>query len=229
MLIRTIVSPLLGARCSVVVDDQGRCVVVDPGAGVVAEVRALVAHNGWTPLGVLATHGHLDHTWSAGELCDGWDVALHVHEGDAYRIDEPVSTLGPLGPQLAAMVDLEAPRRPARVEIFTAGDDASLVLHLGSGPDEDRFVVRAIHVPGHTEGSTVYLVDAPGPTALTGDVLFAGTIGRTDLPGGDHAAMTASLRLLAALDPSTVVLPGHGPGTTIGAELAANPYLRPVR
>jgi glyoxylase-like metal-dependent hydrolase (beta-lactamase superfamily II) len=222
VLIRTVAAPLLGTNCHVVPDGDG-CVVVDPGAGVATEVRMLVAGTGRAPRAVLLTHGHLDHSWSAAELSDEWRVPVLVHQDDAYRLTDPVGSLGPLGAQLAAMAgDPRGPSVPARIETFTADRDVACAL-LGD--------VRALHAPGHTEGSTVYLVGGEGAAgvALTGDVLFAGTVGRCDLPGGDERAMAATLRLLAALDPATRVLPGHGPATTIGDELATNPHLRASR
>ncbi len=222
MLIRTLAAPLLGANCHVVPDGDG-CVVVDPGGGVADQVRDAVATAGLTPHAILLTHGHLDHTWSAAELSEEWAVPVLVHEDDAYRLADPVGTLGPLGTQLAAMAGVPAgPPVPSRLETFRVGAD---VPHVVAGQ------VRALHAPGHTEGSTVYLVETGGAetVALTGDVLFAGTIGRCDLPGGDERAMTATLRRLARLDVAMRVLPGHGPGTTIGAELATNPYLTAPR
>lgn len=224
MLIRTVVAPLLGTVCYVVADGDA-CVVVDPGAGVVDEVRGAVRQAGGTPTAVLLTHGHLDHTWSAAELSDEYGIPVLVHEDDAYRLADPVGTLGPLGSQLVASLGVQAgPPVPGRVETFRAGHLPAPLRPLGTGG------LRALHAPGHTEGSTVYLLVSPDgtPVALTGDVLFAGTIGRCDLPGGDEAAMAATLRRLATLDPATEVLPGHGPATTLGAELAANPFLRHV-
>lgn len=218
MLIRTVAAPLLGTNCHVVPDGDG-CVVVDPGGGAAAQVRELVASTGLTPHAVLLTHGHLDHSWSAAELSEEWGVPVLVHEDDAYRLADPVGSLGPLGTQLAAMAGRpDGPPVPARVETFRVDGEVPGVV-VGQ--------VRALHAPGHTQGSTVYLVGGSGAdgVALTGDVLFAGTIGRCDLPGGDERAMTATLRRLARLDAGTRVLPGHGPATTIGDELSTNPFL----
>jgi len=222
VLIRTVAAPLLGTNCHVLADGDG-CVVVDPGSGVAAEVRDVVASTGLAPRAVLLTHGHLDHSWSAADLSREWGVPVLVHEDDAYRLADPVGSLGPLGTQLAAMAGSPSgPPVPAHVETFRADGDVPVTLIGG---------VRALHAPGHTEGSTVFLVGGHGAdaTALTGDVLFAGTIGRCDLPGGDERAMAATLQRLARLDGATRVLPGHGPSTTIAAELVANPYLRPPR
>jgi hydroxyacylglutathione hydrolase len=223
--IRTVVAPLLGTNCYLLQDEHLRCVVVDPGAGLLEEVVAVVRDAGLRPLGLLATHGHVDHTWSAGLLGELWSVPLHIHRADAYRLEDPFGTLGPLGEQLSQIAAASgmAYRAPSRVKTF----EGEGLLDLAPA-GEPSFPITTHPAPGHTEGSTVYLVDAPGPTALTGDVLFAGTIGRTDLPGGDTGAMTRSLARLVGLDPATVVLPGHGPSSSMATERRTNPYLRTV-
>ncbi|MDO8107812.1 MBL fold metallo-hydrolase [Isoptericola sp. b441] len=222
MLLRTVEAPLLGATCVLVVDSDARVAVVDAGGGVAERILRIVDREGWTPVGVLATHGHVDHTWDSGRLCREWAVPLHVHEADAYRLAEPFGTLGPLGGQLRAMSDLPGPVEPPRVATFTAEPDAPRPLDVGMTDQ-----LEAWHLPGHTEGSTAYLVHVDGVrTVLTGDVLFAGTIGRTDLPGGDERAMADSLRRLAMLPGEVQVVPGHGPRTSIAAELRSNPFLR---
>ncbi|SFA84260.1 MBL fold metallo-hydrolase [Cellulomonas marina] len=269
-----LVAPVLGARCVLLVAEDGSCVAVDVGAGVADRVARVVADRGWTPQAVLATHGHVDHTWGAGELSRTWDVPVVLHAADAYRLDDPFGTLGVLGHAAhaadgplagalrAAGVDPADYRRPERVETFgTAGGVRSPVtapatapdLALATAPDLAlafggvHLVAR--HAPGHTQGSTLLLLDAlvgqgdrvndgvggdrsptTVPVALTGDVLFAGSVGRTDLPGGDGATMARTLReVVATLDPATLVVPGHGPTSTVAAELATNPYLTPPR
>lgn len=227
MQIETVVAPLLGANCYLLRDEHRRCVVVDPGAGVLEDVATRVQDAGLRPLAILLTHGHVDHTWSAGGLAGLWHVPVIVHAADAHRLLDPFGTLGALGPQLertAAAAGLRY-RAPDDVRGFEHDGAASTTLRLAGG-DEPAFDVVARHAPGHTEGSTVYLVDADGPVAFTGDVLFAGTIGRTDLPGGDPDAMTRTLADLAGLDPVTRVLPGHGPSSTVDTELRSNPFLR---
>jgi glyoxylase-like metal-dependent hydrolase (beta-lactamase superfamily II) len=257
MLVLTVVAPVFGTNCYVLVADDGAsCVVVDPGGGVAGAVQALVADHGLRPVALLATHGHVDHTWDAARLVDAWDVDLHLHAADAYRLDDPFGTLGilgasahdPGGPLAQALTAAGSPpsayRRPARVRTFDVGDRAGEPdlgdVRFGGAP------LLAMHAPGHTEGATVYLVagvpgrgsvlpDSPSleallhgadETALTGDVLFAGTIGRTDLPGGDTDTMMTTLRdRVAAIPPSTLVLPGHGPVTRMDQELRTNAFL----
>ncbi|MCV2394540.1 MBL fold metallo-hydrolase [Actinotalea sp. M2MS4P-6] len=225
MLLRTVEAPLLGATCVLLVDEAGGVVVVDAGGGVADRVTRMVAAEGWNPVAVLATHGHVDHTWDAGLLCQRWGVPLHIHEADTYRLADPFGSLGPLGPQLRAMAGLPDPQDPPRVATSPAEPWVTAPLDL---PWDGA--IGALPLPGHTEGSTAYRVEVDGAAVLlTGDVLFAGSIGRTDLPGGDDATMARSLRLLAREDPLTQVVPGHGPRTTIGAELRTNPYLRAAR
>ncbi len=257
MRIRTVVAPVFGTNCYVVVADDGvACVVVDAGGGVAAAVDGVVAREGLRPVAVLATHGHVDHTWDAAALCERYDVDLHVHAADEYRLADPFGTLGVLGqgvhdtsgPLAQALTAAGMPpasyRPPARVRTVDAGAepvDLPLAGALFGGQP-----LRALHAPGHTEGATLYLAaggpgpgsvlpDSPSPqalvagvtgTALTGDVLFAGTIGRTDLPGGDGTTMLRTLReRVATLDPATLVLPGHGPASRMDHELRGNRYL----
>jgi glyoxylase-like metal-dependent hydrolase (beta-lactamase superfamily II) len=225
-------APVFAATCYVVAADDGTCVVIDPGAGVAADVSRTVGDHGLRVAGVLATHGHADHVWDAGRVARAADVPVRVHARDAYRLADPLSTLGTGSRGVSA--GLLAAVRDAGLDpdAFDAGD----VEPFGAGedartPDAElvlggvRLVAR--HAPGHTEGSTLYLLDAGDEhVAFTGDVLFAGTVGRTDLPGGDPAAMAATLReVVALLPPRTHVLPGHGPASRVDAELATNPYL----
>ena len=236
MQILTVVATVFAARCSVLVAPDGDCAVVDPGAGTAEPVRELVARHGLRPRGVLLTHGHADHTWDAAGLSRAFDVPVLLHAGDEYRLADPFGTLGvldprhdPRGPLAQALravgVEPATWQQPQQVQPFGragVGRTGDLDLDLGGV----RVVAR--HAPGHTEGSTLYLVDAgeADPVVLSGDVLFAGGIGRTDLPGGDDDAMLATLRdVVAALPRGSRVLPGHGPATDVATELATNPYL----
>ena len=199
-------------------------------------MRRLVAVRDLTPVAVLATHGHVDHTWDAAELTSAFAVPFLIHTADVYRLVDPFGTLGAIGssldsggPLAQALADVGADPgsygAPDRVEPFGGpadanGRSADVLIELGGV----RLLAR--HAPGHTEGSTIYLLDVEPPVALTGDVLFAGTVGRTDLPGGDSPVMSATLRdVVSALAPETLLLPGHGPSSHLEVELASNPYL----
>ncbi|GAA1736704.1 MBL fold metallo-hydrolase [Isoptericola hypogeus] len=262
--IHVVVAPVFGTNCCVVAvggptADDGAprdCVVVDAGAGVADDVSRLVDAHGLRPRAVLATHGHVDHTWDAAELCDRYDVPMRLAAADAYRLADPFGTLGLVaagggagghagvgvsGALTAALAAAgrrpEDYRAPGRVETF-GPEPATGEVELAAGAVR----LHAVAAPGHTEGSTLYVLgaddtgrDAPrgGPGAtgsgvvLVGDVLFAGGVGRTDLPGGDPAVMARTLRdVVARLDPGLAVVPGHGPATTVGRELATNPFLR---
>jgi glyoxylase-like metal-dependent hydrolase (beta-lactamase superfamily II) len=228
-------APVFAATCYVVAADDGTCVVVDAGGGVAPAVARTVAEHGLTVAGVLATHGHADHVWDAGRVAGGSGVPVRLHARDAYRLADPFGTLGAgIGGTAGVGDGLRAALREAGLDAdapvvedvltFGAGDDersADVELVLGGV----RLIAR--HAPGHTEGSTLYLLDAgEEQVAFTGDVLFAGTVGRTDLPGGDPAVMARTLRdVVATLPPRTHVLPGHGPASRVDTELATNPYL----
>jgi len=236
MQVHVLVAPVFGANCCVVVSGQGApgsdAVIVDAGGGVAPAVIALVSERGWRVQAVVATHGHVDHTWDAAALCEHFGAPFRIHADDAYRLADPFGTLGfgaSGGVSLALRqavsglgIDPDNYRAPADIVTFDADGDENGILVAGSL----RLVV--IPAPGHTQGSTLFGVMSPegGGILLTGDVLFAGGIGRTDLPGGDDEVMATTLRdVIGALDPALEVIPGHGPATTIARELATNPYL----
>jgi hydroxyacylglutathione hydrolase len=210
---------MFATNCYVVATGPGQeCLVVDPGIGVADELDEVLREHRLQPVAVLLTHGHLDHTFSVTPVCGARGIPAYVHSADRYRLEDPISTLGP---QLAqALAGQLTWTEPDDVRLLTDGAELSL-----AGLD---LVVD--HAPGHTEGSVLFRTpagDGQPPVCLSGDVLFAGSIGRTDLNGGDHAAMQRSLatKILPLAD-ETVVLPGHGEQTTIGHERATNPYLR---
>lgn len=209
------VAPVFGTNCCVVSSGTD-CVVVDAGAGVADAVVRLVDDAGLTPRAVLATHGHADHTWDAGALCARYGIPMRLHEADAYRLAEPFATLSP-ALESALGLHRDDYRAPEVVEPF-ATPVGSTTLTFGA------VTLRALHAPGHTEGSTLYRLD--DEVVLSGDVLFAGSVGRTDLHGGSDHVMGETLRdVVRALDPGLAVVPGHGPTTTVAHELGTNPFL----
>lgn len=198
------------------------CVVVDPGHEAAGAVEEVVRENRLKPVAVLLTHGHLDHTFSVIPVCGAHDVPAYIHPDDRELLTDPGLAL--------------SPETRAMVAGLLAGSGVAIgepddVRELTDGAFLDlaglRLTVR--HAPGHTRGSVVFSAPADGgdaPVLLSGDLLFKGSVGRSDLPGGDYAELLASLaRVVLPLPDNTVVLAGHGPETTVGRERTANPYL----
>jgi hydroxyacylglutathione hydrolase len=211
---------LFAANCYVVAPSAGeRCVVIDPGQDAVPDLTEVLREHRLRPAAVLLTHGHIDHMWSVLPVCKAHDVAAYIHGGDRDRLADPVRTLSPDLVQALGVAGVTF-GEPDDVRDLTDG----VVLDLAG------LTLTADHTPGHTEGSVVFRAPDAGPDGeplmFSGDLLFAGSIGRTDNAGGDDAAMQASLARVLTFDDETVVLPGHGPSTTIGRERVANPYLR---
>lgn len=207
----------------------GPAVLVDPGAGVAAAVRDSLQRHDLRIEAVLLSHGHPDHLWDCAELAGPAPVYIGVDDAD--RLADPIAHLGPaLSSMFAAVTSWQAPENV--VPVVDGHELDAAELHL-----------TAMSAPGHTAGSTLWRVDGStqlagpafeqigltghdGPLVLSGDVLFAGSIGRCDLPGGDERRMAASLeRIAAAVPPAALVVPGHGPATTMARELATNPFL----
>lgn len=211
MLVTGFPAGAFAANCYVVAPAPGEeCVIIDPGQDAQRGIEELLARYRLKPIAVLLTHGHIDHVWSAGPVCGAKGVPAWIHPADRALLADPFQGLPDAFRQqfLGGMTFTE----PDDVRELTDGATLSL-----AGVD---FVVG--HTPGHTPGSVTYRGD---DTLFSGDLLFAGSIGRTDLPGGDHQEMLRSLARTITLPDDTVVLPGHGPDTTIGAERRANPFL----
>jgi glyoxylase-like metal-dependent hydrolase (beta-lactamase superfamily II) len=229
MLVVGFPAQVFGTNCYLVAPASGEeCLIIDPGIGVLGELAEKLAEHRLRPAAVLLTHGHLDHIFSVTPVCGAHGIAVSVHGEDRYRLVDPVTTLGPQLQQMFAQQFGDAGwKEPDDVVLLADRQELSI-----AGLD-----VGVIHAPGHTEGSVMFsLPGVPEGLAaesglssslISGDVLFAGSIGRTDLPGGSSSAMTTSLReRVLPLDDDTLVLPGHGPATTIGQERASNPHLR---
>ena len=201
------------------------CVVIDAGQDAAAGVRQLLTEHQLRPKGVLATHGHFDHVASAAEIADEYNVPLWIHSADRDLLSEPAAGLGADGAALLKQLGVGLQAEPARVEEL----DGLTELNLA----RLRFTVT--HAPGHTGGSVLLGLDYNGRNTqinrivFTGDVVFAGSVGRTDLPGGDARVMNRTLREVVLARPVTAaLLPGHGPQTTMARERATNPHLQPA-
>jgi glyoxylase-like metal-dependent hydrolase (beta-lactamase superfamily II) len=207
-------------NCYVVAQAAGEeCVVIDPGKDAAAGVAEVVRENRLRPAAVLVTHGHIDHMWCVAPVAGAYDAVAYIHPADRAMLSDPMRGMSAETTAMLLGQDLR----------FTEPDE---VREVSDGADiEVAGITFAVdHAPGHTPGSVTFRMVHPGPempeVMFSGDLLFAGSIGRTDLPGGDHEAMLRSLAAkVLPLDDGVVVLPGHGEQTTIGFERRTNPYL----
>lgn len=216
MLVTGFPAGAFGTNCFVLAPGPGQeCVVVDPGQDAERPLRDVLAEHRLEPVAVVLTHGHLDHMWSVVPVCDGYGIPAYIHPEDRAMLSDPLSWHGEA---IGAMIRGLEFTEPSEV----ADLDDGIVLDLAGV----RLTVR--HAPGHTRGSVVFDLDHPqAPVLLSGDLLFAGSIGRTDLPGGSYEEILDSLaRICLSRDDDTIVLPGHGPQTTIGQERVTNPFLQ---
>jgi glyoxylase-like metal-dependent hydrolase (beta-lactamase superfamily II) len=199
----------IGTNCYVVRADRRatEAVIVDPGADA-AELRLRLARDGLRCVAILVTHTHYDHIGAVAELAEATEAPVYAPDGEANVLERPEDVYGPMGIHLRG-------RRP---DVRLQGDETLDVAGIH---------FESMFVPGH---SPAHLAFAAEGAVFSGDVLFAGSVGRVDLPGGDWDTLLASIRSMAErLPPETVVHPGHGPATTIGDELAHNPFLAELR
>ena len=210
-----------GTNCYVVATGPGsECVVIDPGKDAAAGVDQVVREHRLKPVSVLVTHGHVDHMWCVAPVAGTYDATAWIHPADRHLLSDPMAGMSRETTQMLLGGDYSWAEPD---DVRELSDLAELEL---AGL---RFVVD--HTPGHTEGSvtfrTPYGQQDVSELMFSGDLLFAGSIGRTDLPGGDHATMLRSLagKVLPLAD-DIVVLPGHGEQTSIGRERATNPFLQ---
>ncbi len=212
MLITGFPAGSFAANCYIVASEPGaECLIIDPGQDAEPGIEEIIAKYRLQPVAVLATHGHIDHIWSVAPVCGARNIPAYIHPADRALLSDPGRGLSlQAGQQLFGGIS------------FTEPDD---VLELTDGMTLDLAGVSLVvdHAPGHTPGSVTFRLPE---TMFTGDLLFAGSIGRTDLPGGDYQTILDSLaRVCLPLPDDTVVLSGHGPQTTIGAERTSNPFL----
>jgi len=200
-------------NCYVIAPERGGpAVIVDAPPDVDAVARLLTAHD-LVPVALLVTHGHVDHAGGAAGVVERTGVSAYLHPDDDYLVSDPATQLRSIFGFVPPGAEEFAP--PERYVDLAHGQ------HLAfAGFD---FEVR--HTPGHTLGHCVFVVQQEG-LVFSGDQLFAGSIGRSDLPGGDFGTLMASMRTqVMTLPDETRVLPGHGPETTIGRERTVNPFI----
>jgi glyoxylase-like metal-dependent hydrolase (beta-lactamase superfamily II) len=209
-----------GTNCYVVATGPGaECVVIDPGKDAAAGVDQVVREHRLKPVAVLLTHGHVDHMWSVTPVAGTYDATAWIHPADRHLLTDPLAGISRESASMLLGGHYE----------FTEPDD---VAELADGQRLELAGLEVVvdHTPGHTEGSVTFrtpdALDDISEVMFAGDLLFAGSIGRTDLPGGDHVAMLDTLRRkVLSLPDDVVVLPGHGEQTSIGRERATNPFL----
>jgi glyoxylase-like metal-dependent hydrolase (beta-lactamase superfamily II) len=198
----------IGTNCYVLRAGRSaeEAVVIDP-SGDAAELRLELAQLGARCSAILITHGHWDHLLGVADLAEGTGAPVHMAEDERALLEN-----------LPDLVPAEVQARPYTADVFLAGDETLTLAGIE---------LETLRVPGHSPGHLAYHVDGK---LFSGDVLFAGSVGRTDLPGADWDTLVESMRMLTErFPPETAVYSGHGPPTTLGTELARNPFLAPLR
>ncbi|CAN5911864.1 MBL fold metallo-hydrolase [soil metagenome] len=221
MSVRVIDRLVLGlwqANCFIVGNrDTGRAIVVDPGQDGADAVIARLDDLGLTCEAVLLTHGHLDHLWSAPQVAERLDLPVLLHPDDRWLWDDPAAAFGAPLASLEAQFGLRWEPPTERLQEMKDGQTLPFA-DLG---------LQVRHTPGHTPGSCVFVADDGEPIMVAGDLLFAGSVGRTDFPRGSMEQQNDSLRrVVLSLADDTTVHPGHGPDTTVGVERTTNPFIR---
>ena len=208
MLIEFITVGVFQSNCYLLIDeDSHEALVIDPGEEP-DRILAKIEELGVTPVSILLTHAHLDHIMAVRQVKERYGVDVVMHADDQFIYSNMVDQAARFGWTVEP---------PPPVDRFIS--DGDKIAFRGTD-------ITVIHTPGHSPGGVSFLLDCSPYLLFAGDALFAGSIGRTDLPGGDQATLLASIKdRILSLSPETVVYPGHGTHTTIGHESRTNPFL----
>lgn len=200
----------LRVACYLVWDDTLECVIIDPGCkddNELGRMEKFVEENSLIPVKILLTHGHFDHVMGVQRVAERWDLKAYIHPNDRNFALSAHETSSYFGWNM----------KPITCELLNISDNST--IEFGTTK------LKVIHTPGHTQGCVCYHYKKQ-KLLFCGDTLFAGSIGRTDLPGGNYDQLIDSItHKLLSLDSATKVMPGHGPETTIGYEYSTNPFL----
>lgn len=183
---------------------EDHVLIIDPGTPSMELKKAIDSKHGVVD-GIVLTHGHFDHIGGVDMLVDTYHCPVYINEWDLEMLSDPYRNA-------SAGMGLPEVVVKAKAEVLAAGEHT-----IGA------FTFRFLYAPGHSDGCSMILWDH---NLFSGDVLFAGSIGRTDLPGGSMHKMMNSLKVFSAMNPETIIYPGHGPSTSLKQELLYNPYLK---
>lgn len=221
MIIEKVVAPYFETNCWIIAPGpNSECFVVDPGISqpnLMAPITKTLQEKNLKPIAVVLTHGHLDHTFSIVPLTKGYGIPALIHTKDRGALSNPYQVIMKGGPteEIIKAFGITKFEEPEIVKQINGGENFELA----------GFNIEAQHAPGHTAGSAIFTID--DAYLISGDVLFAGSIGRTDMPSGSMREMKKTLKeKILPLQDELIVLPGHGPQTTIAQERVRNPYLQ---
>jgi glyoxylase-like metal-dependent hydrolase (beta-lactamase superfamily II) len=221
VIIESVVAPYFETNCWIIAPSaNSECIIVDPGISepnLIAPIKKTLQEKNLKPVAVLLTHGHLDHTFSVVPLANGYGIPALIHTRDRGALTDPYQVImrgGPTEQIIKAFGNLKF----EEPEFLTS-------LNGEENLDFAGFKLKVTHAPGHTAGSAMFTLDESH--LISGDVLFAGAIGRTDMPSGSMSDMKKTLiNKVLPLPDELIVLPGHGAQTTIARERNKNPYLQ---